>query len=276
VPQSAVLVVIHARIGSERLPRKPLYPLAGRPLIEWVWRRVSGFAGVDTVVVATDSEQIAAVCERAGARVELTSAEHASGTERITEVAARPAYRRYDVIVNVQGDEPFVSESHIDASVRLVREGWPIGTVAAPIRTLESWRDPAVVKVVRRSDGGALYFSRAPIPHLRAGDPSPEALSSSGYLRHVGVYAYAADVLARWAGLPRSGLEEIERLEQLRALEAGLGIGVALVDDAASGIDTPEDVRRAEQRIAAEGFKEEAVEGVERSESAPENVHGSM
>lgn len=129
MPQPAVLVVIPARIGSERLPRKPLYPLAGRPLIEWVWRRVAGFPGVDAVVVATDSGDVARACRDVGAPVEMTSPAHPSGTDRTAEVAALPAYRDYGVVVNVQGDEPFVAESHVNAAARLVTEGWSVGTV---------------------------------------------------------------------------------------------------------------------------------------------------
>lgn len=251
MPQPAVLVVIPARIGSERLPRKPLYPLAGRPLIEWVWRRVSHVSGVDAVVVATDSGEVARVCREVGAAVEMTSSAHASGTERTAEVAALPAYRDYGIVVNVQGDEPFVAESQVKAAAGLVGEGWSVGTVAAPVRTLEAWRDPSVVKVVRGDDGRALYFSRAPIPHRRAGEPTSEELAGPRYLRHVGVYAYAADGLARWTALPRSDLEETERLEQLRPLAAGVPIGVAVVEEALSGVDTPEDARWAEELLGA-------------------------
>jgi len=247
----ATLGVIPARIGSERLPRKPLYPLAGRPLIEWVWRRAAGFRALDAVVVATDSEQVAAVCRTLGAPVELTSFLHASGTERVAEVVARPAYRGYDVVVNIQGDEPFVTEEQVRAAVELVEGGWDVGTVATPVRTLAAWRDPAVVKVVRGDDGRALYFSRAPIPHRRDGEPDERELASPRYLRHVGIYAYARPALERWVALPPHALERIERLEQLRALAAGLRVGVALVSHAEGGIDTPEEALRAEERLRA-------------------------
>ena len=246
-----VLGVIPARLGSERLPRKPLHKLAGRPLIEWVWRRVAGFEILDDVVVATDSEDIAQVCRDAGARVELTAAGHASGTERVAEVAARDGYAGYDVIVNVQGDEPFVAEQAVERSARLVLDGWDVGTVAAPVGDLAAWRDPAVVKVVRGQDGRALYFSRAPIPHRRDGEPTAAELGGAGYLRHVGVYAYAPSALAEWVALPPSGLEGTEKLEQLRPLAAGLRIGVGLVETALGGVDTAEDARRAEARLLA-------------------------
>lgn len=246
--QSSILAVIPARLGSERLPRKPLYPLAGRPLIEWVWRRLAGFRTLDAVVVATDSEEVAEACQAFGAAVELTSASHTSGTDRVAEVAARPAYGGYRVVVNVQGDEPFVEESHIAAAAALAAGGWDVGTVATPVRDLEAWRDPAVVKVVVRDDGGALYFSRAPIPHPRDG-AADAALASGRYLRHVGVYAYGPAALARWVALPASWLERTERLEQLRPLAAGLRIGVTVVKDAAGGVDTPADAHRAESLL---------------------------
>lgn len=249
--QPRILGVIPARIGSERLARKPLHVLAGRPLIEWVWRRASTFEVLDQVVVATDSEEVVAACHAVGAAVELTDADHASGTDRIAELIARPAYRDFDVIVNIQGDEPFVSEEQVASAVELVKAGWDVGTVATPVRTLEAWRDPSVVKVVIGEDAGALYFSRAPIPFRRDGDPSESDLVSPRYLRHLGVYAYTADALARWVALPVGDLERLERLEQLRALAAGITIGVAVVADAEGGVDTYEDARRAEERLLA-------------------------
>jgi 3-deoxy-manno-octulosonate cytidylyltransferase (CMP-KDO synthetase) len=221
-------------------------------LIEWVWRRVSGFSILNAVVIATDSEEVAAVCEAFGAAVELTSATHPSGTDRIAEVAARPAYRGYDVVVNIQGDEPFMGEAEVTGAARLVLEGWDVGTAAGPVGTLEAWRNPGVVKVVRRADGGALYFSRAPIPYLRDREPTSEELASHSILRHVGVYAFAPAALERWVKLPPGELEEFERLEQLRALAAGLSIGVALVDHTEGGVDTIEDAWRAEQRLLAD------------------------
>ena len=240
----AILGVIPARLGSERLARKPLQLLGGRPLIEVVWRRVAAFHAVDQLIVATDSEEIATVCRNAGAQVELTSPHHGSGTERVAEVAERHA--EFGVIVNIQGDEPFVAEAHIRAAAQLVLDGWDIGTPATPIRDLVAWRDPAVVKVTRADDGRALYFSRAPIPHQRDGDPSAAALRSPTFLRHIGVYAYAREALLRYVRLPASELERVEKLEQLRALAAGMRIGVAVTEELAVGIDTPEDLAHAQ------------------------------
>lgn len=248
IPDS--LGVIPARLGSSRLPKKPLHPLAGRPLIEWVWRRVAGYGVFERLVIATDSAEVAAVARGFGAEVELTDPAHPSGTDRVAEVARRPEYSGFGVIVNVQGDEPFVRAGDLEAAARLVAEaGWDVGTVATPIRTATELHDAAAVKVVRGADGGALYFSRAPIPYARDGAPDAGLFASGLYLRHVGVYAYRRAALLRWVALPEGELERIERLEQLRPLAAGLRIGVAVVDGAEAGVDTPADARRAERRL---------------------------
>lgn len=247
---SAVLCVIPARLGSERLPRKPLYPLAGRPLIEWVWRRVRSFDLLDAVVVATDSREVVDACRTIGADAVMTSLHHASGTERVAEVAGLRDYEAYDVVVNVQGDEPFVTVGQVRGAVTAVEKGWDVGTAAAPVRTLEAWQDPSVVKVIRNGEGAALYFSRASIPHVRGRDPTQRELASGCCLRHIGVYAYTRAALGRWVAAPPSELERLERLEQLRALDAGLTIGVEVVAAVeGGGIDTPADVERAEQLL---------------------------
>jgi 3-deoxy-manno-octulosonate cytidylyltransferase (CMP-KDO synthetase) len=244
-----VLGVVPARLGSERLPRKPLHRLAGRPLLEWVWRRIERFAVLDACVVATDATEIVEACAGFGARVVLTSPAHGSGTERVAEVAGLPEFRGYEVLVNVQGDEPFVTEEQVTVAVAQVRAGFDVGTAAAPVRTEAAWHDPAVVKVARRPDGAALYFSRATIPFRRDGEPTEEELSSSLYLRHVGVYAYTRAGLERWVRLPPGELEQTERLEQLRPLAAGLTIGVGLVAESAGGVDTAADAARAERLL---------------------------
>jgi 3-deoxy-manno-octulosonate cytidylyltransferase (CMP-KDO synthetase) len=249
---ASTLAVIPARLGSTRLPRKPLHIIAGRPLVEWVWRRVAATSLFDLVVIATDSEEIAKHADAIGARVELTSPSHPSGTDRVAEVARRPQYRNIPFIVNVQGDEPFVDPIHLAEAVRLVREdGWEIGTVAGKIGTREEWRSASVVKVVRSEDGGAMYFSRSAIPHVRGGEPSPTDLSGGNFLRHVGVYAYRASALQRWVECPEHPLERYERLEQLRPLANGLRIGVAIAEGAEGGVDTLEDAERAEVRLRA-------------------------
>ena len=147
---SHVLGIVPARLASTRLPNKPLYPLLGRPLIEWVWHRVESMGVLDHVVVATDSEEVAEVCRSFGAPVEMTSTRHPSGTDRVAEVAQRPAFTEYGVIANIQGDEPLLKEAHVRAALELVREGrWDVGTCATPLNFDEARTDPMVVKVAR-------------------------------------------------------------------------------------------------------------------------------
>lgn len=245
-----VLGIVPARLASTRLPNKPLYPLLGRPLLEWVWRRVETMTSLDRAVVATDSDEIARLCERIGAPFEMTDRDHPSGTDRVAEVARRPGYEGFDVIANIQGDEPLLREDHLRTAIELVREeGWEIGTCATPILTEEVRKDPSAVKVARAANGRALYFSRAQIPYKSGGKPGPEDYERAPFLRHVGIYAYTRDALARWVSMSPSPLEELESLEQLRPLEAGLRIGVAVVGDADHGVDTPADAIRMEQRL---------------------------
>lgn len=242
-----ILGVIPARLSSSRLRHKPLHPILGRPLLEWVWRRAAGISCLDALVVATDDEGIRDLCRSLGAPVVLTDPAHPSGTDRVAEVARLPEWSDHDVVVNLQGDEPLMEADHVEAAAALVTgSGWDVGTCATPVRDLERWRDPGVVKVARTAEGRALYFSRAPIPFLRDGTPEDARLGREPFLRHLGLYVYRREALARWVGLPPSPLEEIEKLEQLRALEAGIGIGVAVVEAAAPGVDTPEDAAHME------------------------------
>lgn len=242
-----VLGVIPARLSSSRLRHKPLHPILGRPLLEWAWRRAQAMSCLDALVVATDDDRIRDLCRSLGASVLLTDPAHPSGTDRVAEVARHPDWSGFDVVANLQGDEPLLESAHVEAAVGLVRgDGWEVGTCATPVRELEAWRDPGVVKVARTREGRALYFSRAPIPFLRDGTPDEARLGHEPFLRHLGLYVYRKEALVRWVGLPPSPLEEIEKLEQLRALEAGIGIGVAVVEAAAPGVDTPEDAARME------------------------------
>jgi len=244
---SGVLGVIPARIGSERLPAKPLRRVAGRPLLAWVWERAQGFQGLDALVVATDDPQIVDLCDAIGAPAVLTSPTHPSGTDRVAEVANLDAYRDFSHIVNLQGDEPLMDGDHVDAAIRLIREeGWALGTCATALQSPELLADPAVVKVARSQQGRALYFSRAAIPHLREGPPDMETMARHPYLRHLGLYSYTREALFTWVEAPPSPLETMERLEQLRALELGLSMGVAIVGPAARGVDTPEDLAHLE------------------------------
>ncbi len=205
---------------------------------------------LDHAVVATDSDEVARVCRDLGAPVEMTSATHPSGTDRIAEVAAREPYRDYPVIANIQGDEPLLEERHLAAAVEMVRDGgWEIGTCATPVERLDAWKDPSVVKVARAATGRALYFSRAAIPYKRAAKPGAGDLLREPYLRHIGIYAYARDALERWVAMAPTALEQLEMLEQLRPLEAGVRIGVAVVGSAHPGVDTPSDVLRTEKLL---------------------------
>jgi len=239
------LGVIPARLASTRLSRKPLQLLGGRPLIVRVAERVSETGILDRVVVATDAPEVLAAVESAGFGAVLTAASHESGTDRVAEVAAMPAFRSYGCVLNVQGDEPFLTRDALTGALgRVTRDGDDIGTAAAPLEG-EWIADPSRVKVVCDQQGRALYFSRSPIPFWRDGGPAPTGL----YWQHIGLYAFTREALARWGTLEPTQLERAERLEQLRALEHGLTIGVArLTEPAEPGIDTPEDLRRAEAR----------------------------
>jgi 3-deoxy-manno-octulosonate cytidylyltransferase (CMP-KDO synthetase) len=239
-----VLGVIPARLDSSRLPRKPLLPLAGEPLILWVVRRVAAASVCDRLVVATDAREIAAVVEQAGYEAVLTSREHGSGTERVAEVIADKAFEDFNLILNVQGDEPLVPLAALRGAVGRVEGGDPIGTAAGRLEAALA-ADPNRVKVVVDARGRAVYFSRAPIPFDR--DGRGEVV----YRQHVGVYAYTREALERWVRLPEVPEERSERLEQLRPLLHGIPIGVALFDaPTAPGIDTAEDLRYAEVQLS--------------------------
>ena len=206
-----------------------------------------GLSFFDRVVIATDAAEVVEACRGFGAEVHLTRPEHPSGTDRVAEVVCDPEFAGFDIVANVQGDEPLLSESQVAAAVALVRDGdWQVGTVATPIRSRDEWTAESVVKVVRRDDGAALLFTRAPVPHPRGQAPD---FASGLYLRHIGLYVYRRDALLRWVALPEGALERVERLEQLRPLAAGISIGVALAEAAPAGVDTLEDARRVEAII---------------------------
>jgi 3-deoxy-manno-octulosonate cytidylyltransferase (CMP-KDO synthetase) len=237
-----VLGVIPARLGSTRLPNKPLQLLAGEPLITRVIQRVMEHDLIDDLVVATDSRQVAEVAIAAGVRAVLTDPSHLSGTDRVAEVAARPEFAGAEIVVNVQGDEPFLPREALAGAIGRVEEGDDVGTAAAPLDPALV-ADPARVKVVTDWRGRALYFSRAVIPHRR--EPTDEV--GELYWQHLGIYACTRAALARWVAAEPSLAELAERLEQLRALHCGLTIGVARLDEPAlPGVDTPDDLRRAE------------------------------
>jgi 3-deoxy-manno-octulosonate cytidylyltransferase (CMP-KDO synthetase) len=226
-------VVIPARYASARLPGKPLLVIAGKPMLQWVYERACG-AKAQEVLIATDDERIAAsarafVAAADGGNVVMTSTAHTSGTDRIAEVARVRGWRERQIVVNVQGDEPLLPPQLV-RQVAALLERYPqadIATLATPIGSLAEFLDPNVVKVVTDAAQRALYFSRAPIPWHRDGAAGGAQTLWQGARRHVGLYAYRVGALQRMAALPPSPLEGIEKLEQLRALEAGFEFRVA-------------------------------------------------
>ncbi len=238
-----VLGVIPARLGSSRLPRKPLLPLGGEPLIIAVTRRIAEFGVCDRIVVATDAREIVSVAQEAGFEAVMTSPDHTSGTERVAEVVANDAFSGFDFILNVQGDEPFVAAAAVRGALACLEGGEPLGTAAGSL-VPALVNDPSRVKVVVDARGRAVYFSRAPIPFDRDGT------GDVVYHQHVGVYAYTREALEAWVRLPPVPEEQWERLEQLRPLLHGIPMGVTLFDGpAAPGIDTPADLKWAEAEI---------------------------
>lgn len=227
-----------------------MLPLAGEPLVVWVARRVQELHLTDRLVVATDAAEIAAAVERAGFEAVMTSAAHQSGTERIAEVVAHKDFSEFDLILNVQGDEPFVKRSAVEGAVRRLRTGDPIATAAGTLDPHLA-TDPNRVKVVVGPTGHAVYFSRAPIPYGEGRGGTGKDEEGVRYRQHVGVYGYTREALACWVALAPMPEERWERLEQLRPLLHGIPIGVALFDEPpAPGIDTPEDLRWAEAQVA--------------------------
>ncbi len=231
-----VAVIIPARWGAQRFPGKPLADLAGRPLVAHVVDRARRARGVDVVAVATDDDRIARAAEGAGAVAILTGTA-ATGTDRVAE-AARKLAPAADVVVNLQGDEPLIEPGAVETLVAAMSGATEMATLARPLEAGEAERTQ-VVKVVTDLAGNALYFSRAAIPHRRAGGPSALARA------HVGIYGFSAAFLQTFAALPPGRLEAEESLEQLRALEHGHRIKVADTSYRGFGIDTPEDLERA-------------------------------
>jgi 3-deoxy-manno-octulosonate cytidylyltransferase (CMP-KDO synthetase) len=247
------IVAIPARFGASRLPGKPLRSLGGEPVIAHVVRRARA-AGAREVWVATDDARIAEAVAGSGAQVAMTDPAHASGSDRLAECARIAGWGDDDIVVNLQGDEPFAPASGIRAVAEtLAASGAPMATLATPVEDAATLFDPNAVKLVRADNGDALYFSRAPIPWARdAFAANRDALpAGDAWLRHIGIYAYRVGFLRAFAALPPSTLERIESLEQLRALEHGHRIAVALAPEPfPPGIDTPEDLARAEAWLA--------------------------
>ena len=236
-----------ARYDSSRLPGKALLPLAGKPMLQWVHERARSARAAE-VIIATDDERIATAARNFGAEVAMTARTHVSGTDRIAEVAVARGWPDADIVVNVQGDEPLIPPAVIDQVAQLLAANprADIATLAARIDQLADFNDPNVVKIACDTGGRALYFSRAPIPWNR---DAPATLTPASF-RHIGIYAYRVGALRRLAGLPASRLEQIEKLEQLRALENGLEIRVALaVERPLADVNTVADLERAERAL---------------------------
>jgi 3-deoxy-manno-octulosonate cytidylyltransferase (CMP-KDO synthetase) len=238
--------VIPGRWQSKRFPGKILTPICGRPLIHWVIENASKAQSLDEVLVATDDVRIAESVASTGVKAVMTRADHPSGTDRVAEAVEGISA---DIIVNIQGDEPLIEPDLIDKLVGVLAENdWEMSTAVSPIRDEEELENPGVVKVVRREDGTALYFSRSIIPHVRDHDSIPDGTL---HWRHLGIYGYRRDFLKRLVQSAPCLLEEAEKLEQLRALYLGARIGIVETKDKGIGVDTPEDVAFVEQLIRA-------------------------
>jgi 3-deoxy-manno-octulosonate cytidylyltransferase (CMP-KDO synthetase) len=249
-------VVIPARYASTRLPGKALLPIAGKPLVQWVYERACA-SGAAEVLIATDDERIMSVAGGFGATALLTARTHASGTDRIAEIAAARGWTAHDIVVNLQGDEPLMPPALIAQVARLLgeRAHAEIATLATPVTSLEELMDPNIVKVVTDARGMALYFSRAPVPWNR--DGAPRGLASqgdySGARRHRGLYAYRGASLLHLARLPQGVLEAREQLEQLRALEHGMSIFVGdALEEPGPDVNTLADLEQVAARLARE------------------------
>ncbi|HUQ09506.1 MAG TPA: 3-deoxy-manno-octulosonate cytidylyltransferase [Steroidobacteraceae bacterium] len=240
-------VVIPARYDSSRLPGKALLPLAGKPMLQWVHERARA-CGAAEVCIATDDERIATAARGFGADVAMTARTHVSGTDRIAEVAVTRRWSDEDIVVNVQGDEPLIPPVVIDQVAKLLatHPRADIGTLAVKMDALADLNDPNVVKAACSAEGRALYFSRAPIPFNR---DAPSTLTPYT-LRHVGIYAYRVSALKRLSKLAPTRLEQTEKLEQLRALENGMEIRVALAAERPlADVNTAADLERAERAL---------------------------
>lgn len=234
-----ILGIIPARFASSRFPGKPLATIAGKTMLQHVYERASMARYLTTVIVATDDDRIYNVARRFGANVRRTRSDHPSGTDRAAEVASA---ENCDLVVNIQGDEPLIDPSAIDAAV-LALDGEPeipMGTLKKRIEDVTEYQNPNVVKVVTDRNLNAIYFSRAPIPYVR----DEAERRRTAHFKHIGLYVYRRDFLLNYSDLPVGPLEKAERLEQLRALENGFRIRVVETEYDSLGVDTPEDLER--------------------------------
>ena len=249
-----VSILIPARMAATRFPGKPLSKISGKPMIQWVWERACA-SRADRVIVATDSSEIFDAVQSFGGEAMMTASTHENGTQRIAEVAAQI---ETDLVINVQGDEPAILPQSINSVIEPLIQSpdLEMSTLACPI-TGERLFDPNLVKVVTDKQGDALYFSRSPIPfrkHAGMDRIHWETLQDDVHLQHIGVYGFQRDFLLRYVAEPPCALERIEGLEQLRALYMGARIHVEVVQHASVGVDTPEDIPRAEQFLKQQGL----------------------
>lgn len=239
--------IIPARYSSSRFPGKPLALLGGKPVIEHVYRQVSSV--MEDVFVATDDQRIYDAVEAFGGKAIMTRSDHKSGTDRICE-ALEKVGGSFDVVINIQGDEPFIQKSQLETVMQCFDDPrTQIATLGKPFESMEAVENPNSPKIVLDNDGYALYFSRSVIPFVR-GKEHEEWISHFPYLKHIGLYAYRTEVLMEISKLPQSTLELAESLEQLRWLQNGYKIKVGLTDVETIGIDTPEDLQRAEEKMS--------------------------
>lgn len=239
--------IIPARYSSSRFPGKPLAILGGKPVIEHVYRQVSSV--MEDVFVATDDQRIYDAVEAFGGKAIMTRSDHKSGTDRICE-ALEKVGGSFDVVINIQGDEPFIQKSQLETVMQCFDDPrTQIATLGKSFESMEAVENPNSPKIVLDNDGYALYFSRSVIPFVR-GKEHEEWLSHFPYLKHIGLYAYRTEVLMEISKLPQSTLELAESLEQLRWLQNGYKIKVGLTDVETIGIDTPEDLQRAEEKMS--------------------------
>jgi 3-deoxy-manno-octulosonate cytidylyltransferase (CMP-KDO synthetase) len=242
--KSHIIGIIPARWASSRFPGKPLHPLLGKPLLQHVFERATLCTELDELVIATDDDRIAALCERIGAKVIQTRSDHPSGTDRIAEAAEKCEAATH--VINIQGDEPLLEPELVDTLARELRNNCdiPMITAGSSLDNPELIADPNIVKLVIDRNQNALYFSRSPIPFRRSDTPSLPTY------RHLGIYGYQVDFLKHFITLPPSSLEIAEGLEQLRALENGALIRVHLTEHEAIGLDSPDQIPLIESLLA--------------------------
>lgn len=243
-----ILGIIPARYASTRFPAKPLVDIAGQTMIERVYRQVKKSKSITKIIVATDHSKIFDHVISFGGNACMTSETHASGTDRCFEVLTKEN-EQFDYVINIQGDEPFIAPEQIDLLASLLDGITELATLSKKIEGSEQLFNPNIVKIVSSADGKALYFSRSPIPHIRNVDQT-EWLSRHNFYKHIGMYAYRADILKQITTLIISSLEKAESLEQLRWLENGYSINVVETEFETIGIDTPEDLEKAIQFLS--------------------------